>query len=164
MVFFCSDTLPRLDSSLLCPYEQEMRGAPPYDPAMMTCVDVCLLVGVFSSRKMALACERHVRLSPLWVMSARTFATSVISARTILRRSWSCLSKSCAWPGRGTGEAWQCVTRWHQNPGQCVASPSDELRRYEEGSGAVCATRSRRWSRRPSKTSRMRRLGPPSRR
>ncbi len=45
------------------PYDQETRGAPPCDPAML----VCLLLsaysgGVFSSRKIALACERTVGL------------------------------------------------------------------------------------------------------
>jgi transposase len=42
-------------------YEQETRGAPPFDPAMM--VGLLLYaysVGVFSSRKIALACERNL--------------------------------------------------------------------------------------------------------
>ena len=62
VVFFLLDTVRRLDlRRFYAPYEQETRGAPPFDPAMM----VCLLlygycVGVFSSRKMALACERNL--------------------------------------------------------------------------------------------------------
>src|SRR6266436_7350520 len=62
LVFFLLDAVARLDvSRFYAPYEQETRGAPPFDPAMM----VCLLlyassVGVFSSRKIARACERHL--------------------------------------------------------------------------------------------------------
>jgi transposase len=62
LVFFLLDTVPQLDlRRFYIPYETETRGAPPFDPAMM----VCLLlygycVGVFSSRKMALACERNL--------------------------------------------------------------------------------------------------------
>jgi transposase len=62
LVFFLLDSVPRLDlSRFYAPYEQEKRGAPPFDPAML----VCLLlysysVGVFSSRKIALAAERNL--------------------------------------------------------------------------------------------------------
>src|SRR5881296_4118142 len=43
------------------PYEHETRGAPPYDPAMMVCLLLyAYSVGVFSSRKIALACERNL--------------------------------------------------------------------------------------------------------
>src|SRR6266478_4165175 len=62
LVFFLLDTVPRLDlRRFYAPYEQETRGAPPYDPAMMTCLLMyAYCVGVFSSRKMALACERNL--------------------------------------------------------------------------------------------------------
>lgn len=62
LVFFLLDTVPRLDlSPFYAPYEQETRGAPPYDPAMMTCLLIyAYCVGVFSSRKIALACERNL--------------------------------------------------------------------------------------------------------
>src|SRR5713226_388911 len=62
LVFFLLDTVPLLDlRRFYAPYEQERRGAPPFDPAMM----VCLLlygycVGVYSSRKIAAACERNL--------------------------------------------------------------------------------------------------------
>jgi transposase len=62
VVFFLLDMVPKLDvRRFYTPYEDETRGAPPFDPAMM----VCLLlyasgVGVFSSRKMAQACERNL--------------------------------------------------------------------------------------------------------
>ena len=56
MVFFLLDTIPRLDlSRFYAPYEEETRGAPPYDPAMMLCLLMyAYCVGVFSSRKIAL--------------------------------------------------------------------------------------------------------------
>ena len=62
LVFFLLDTVPRLDlRRFYAPYEQETRGAPPYDPAMMTCLLMyAYCVGVFSSRKIALACERNL--------------------------------------------------------------------------------------------------------
>jgi transposase len=62
LVFFLLDSVAQLDlRRFYAPYERETRGAPPFDPAMM----VCLLlysysVGVFASRKIALACERNL--------------------------------------------------------------------------------------------------------
>jgi transposase len=62
LVFFLLDTVPHLAlSRVYAPYEAETRGAPPFDPRML----VCLLlyadcVGVFSSRKIAQACERNL--------------------------------------------------------------------------------------------------------
>src|SRR5437870_1455536 len=62
LVFFLLDTVRRLDlSRFYAPYEEETRGAPPYDPAMMVCLLLyAYCVGVFSSRKIALACERNL--------------------------------------------------------------------------------------------------------
>jgi transposase len=62
LVFFLLDTVPRLDlRSCYAPYEAETRGAPPFDPAMMVCLLLyAYCVGVFSSRKIALACERNL--------------------------------------------------------------------------------------------------------
>jgi transposase len=62
LVFFLLDTVPRLDlQRFYAPYEEETRGAPPFDPAMMVCLLLYAYgVGVFSSRKIALACERHL--------------------------------------------------------------------------------------------------------
>ena len=61
LVFFLLDSVPQWDvRRLYAPYEQETRGAPPFDPAMMVCLVLsAYCVGVFSSRKIALACERH---------------------------------------------------------------------------------------------------------
>src|SRR6059036_358140 len=62
VVFFLLDTVPQLEvSRFYAPYEQETRGAPPYDPAMMVCLLLyAYCVGVFSSRRIALACERNL--------------------------------------------------------------------------------------------------------
>jgi len=62
LVFFLLDTVPKLDlSRCYAPYEDETRGAPPFDPTMMVCLLVyAYCVGVFSSRKIAQACERNL--------------------------------------------------------------------------------------------------------
>src|SRR3989449_4440805 len=62
LVFFLLDTVPQLDlRRFYAPYEHETRGAPPFDPAMMVCLWLYAYgVGVFSSRKIALACERNL--------------------------------------------------------------------------------------------------------
>jgi transposase len=62
LVFFLLDTVPKLDlTRFYAPYEQETRGAPPFDPAMLVCLLLyAYSVGVFSSRKIALACERNL--------------------------------------------------------------------------------------------------------
>src|SRR5712691_4920759 len=62
LVFFLIDTVSRLDvRRFYAPYETETRGAPPFDPALMVCLLLyAYCVGVFSSRKDALACERHL--------------------------------------------------------------------------------------------------------
>ena len=62
LVFFVLDTVPKLDlSRFYALYEDETRGGPPFDPAMMVCLLLyAYCVGVFSSRKIALACERNL--------------------------------------------------------------------------------------------------------
>src|SRR5437588_2507848 len=62
LVFFLLDTVPQLDlRRFYVPYETETRGGPPFDPAMMVCLLLyAYSVGVFSSRKIALACERNL--------------------------------------------------------------------------------------------------------
>src|SRR5215475_3502598 len=62
MVFFVLDTVPKLElSRFYMPYENESRDAPPFDPAMMVCLLLyAYCVGVFSSRKIAWACERNL--------------------------------------------------------------------------------------------------------
>jgi transposase len=62
LVFFLLDVVPQLDLSVItAPYEDELRGAPPFDPAMMSCLLLyAYCVGVYSSRKIARACERNL--------------------------------------------------------------------------------------------------------
>jgi transposase len=62
LVFFLIDVVPKLDLSRIhAPYQDESRGAPPFDPAMMTCLLLyAYCVGVFSSRKIAQACQRNL--------------------------------------------------------------------------------------------------------
>src|SRR4051812_49728713 len=62
LVFFLLDVIGQLDlSRFYASYEVEKRGAPPYDPGMMaTLLFYSYCVGVFSSRKIALACERNL--------------------------------------------------------------------------------------------------------
>ena len=62
VVFFLLDLVPKLDlRRFYAPYEEETRGAPPFDPAMMVCLLLyAYCVGVFSSRKIAQACERNL--------------------------------------------------------------------------------------------------------
>ena len=62
LVYFLLDTVPMLElSAFYAPYERETRGAPPYDVAMMcTLLTYAYCVGVFSSRKIAAACERNL--------------------------------------------------------------------------------------------------------
>jgi transposase len=62
VVFFLLDTVPQWElRRFYAPYEHETRGAPPIDPAMMVCLLLyASCVGVFSSRKIALACERNL--------------------------------------------------------------------------------------------------------
>jgi transposase len=62
LVFFLLDVLPQFDlTPFYAPYEVETRGAPPFDPAEMVCLTLySYCVGVFSSRKIATACERNL--------------------------------------------------------------------------------------------------------
>lgn len=62
LVFFFLDVLPQLDlGAVYAPYEDQLRGAPPFDPRLMTCLWLyAYAVGVFSSRKLATACERNL--------------------------------------------------------------------------------------------------------
>ena len=67
LVFFMLDTVPHLDlSRFYAAYEDETRGAPPFAPQMMVCLLLyAYCVGVFSSRKIAQACERNLAFSAI---------------------------------------------------------------------------------------------------
>jgi transposase len=62
LVSFLLDVVPPLDlSKIHAYYQDETRDAPPFDPAMMTCLLLyASCVGIFSSRKIAQACQRNL--------------------------------------------------------------------------------------------------------
>ena len=82
LVFFLLDSVPQLDlRRFYAPYEQETRGAPPFDPAMMVCLLLyAYCVGVFSS--------------------GQIFVPSVTSANYIWRPSKRCLCRWSVWRER----------------------------------------------------------------
>src|SRR5262245_42215348 len=60
LVFFLLDLVPHLDlGAIYAPYEDQLRGAPPFDPRLITALSLYSdAPGLFSSRKLAQACER----------------------------------------------------------------------------------------------------------
>ncbi len=62
IVFFLLDVVPQLDlDAFYESYELETRGQPPFDPTMLVCLLLySYCVGVYSSRKIAQACERNL--------------------------------------------------------------------------------------------------------
>jgi transposase len=62
LVFFLIELIPQLDlTAFYAYYERETRGAPPFDVAMMTTLLIySSCIGVFSSRRIAAACERNL--------------------------------------------------------------------------------------------------------
>lgn len=62
LVYFLLDVVDLLDlTAIYAPYEDQLRGAPPFDPRMMTVLWLyAYSVGIFSSRKIASACDRNL--------------------------------------------------------------------------------------------------------
>jgi len=62
LVFFLLDLVPHLDlEDFYVSYEVETRGAPPFEPALLVCLLLyAYSIGVYSSRKIARACERNL--------------------------------------------------------------------------------------------------------
>jgi transposase len=62
LVFFLLDIVPQLDlDPFYASYEIETRGQPSFDPALLVCLLLyAYCVGVYSSRKIAAACERNL--------------------------------------------------------------------------------------------------------
>ena len=95
LVFFLLDTVSHLDlRRFYAPYEEETRGAPPFDPKMMVCLLLyAYCVGVFCSMRTVWGSFRAARSprrasatwrsSPLWDRIGRIFAPSVIFASCI---------------------------------------------------------------------------------
>jgi transposase len=84
VVFFLLDLGPQLDVRRFdAPSEDDTRGAPPFAPAMLVCLWLYAYgVGVFSSRTMAQACERHVALGAL-VGTARPACRTISDLRPL---------------------------------------------------------------------------------
>jgi transposase len=87
LVFFLIDVAPKLDLSLIhAPYQDETRGAPPFDPAMMTCLLLyAYCLGVFSSRKIAMACERNLAFLAIVGVERPDFRTISLFRQNHLR-------------------------------------------------------------------------------
>jgi transposase len=62
LVFFLLDVVPQLNlDTFYASYEVETRGQPPFDPTMLVCLLLySYCIGVYSSRKIATACERNL--------------------------------------------------------------------------------------------------------
>jgi transposase len=62
LVFFLLDTVPLLDlDAFYASYEVETRGQPPFDPTLLVCLLLySYCIGIYSSRKIAKACERNL--------------------------------------------------------------------------------------------------------
>jgi transposase len=86
LVFFLLDVVPTLDlAPIHAVYQDETRGAPPFDPAMMTCLLLyAYCVGVFSSRKIAQACERNLAFLALVGTERPDFRTISLFRKTHL--------------------------------------------------------------------------------
>src|SRR3954453_14338107 len=86
LVFFLLDVVPTLDLARIhAVYQDETRGAPPFDPAMMTCLLLyAYCVGVFSSRKIAHACERNLAFLAIVGIERPDFRTISLFRKTHL--------------------------------------------------------------------------------
>jgi transposase len=62
LVFFLLDVVPQLDlDAFYASYEVETRGQPPFDPTLLVCLLLySYCIGIYSSRKIAKACERNL--------------------------------------------------------------------------------------------------------
>jgi transposase len=86
LVFFLLDVVPTLDlATIHATYQDETRGAPPFDPAMMVCLLLyAYCVGVFSSRKIAQACERNLAFLAIVGLDRPDFRTISLFRKTHL--------------------------------------------------------------------------------
>ena len=89
-------------------YEEETRGTPPFDPALLVCLLLyAYCVGVFSSRKIAQACERNLAFLAI-VGDDRPDFRTISDFRKIhlggLRRPVH--RRCCAWPRRPAWCGW----------------------------------------------------------
>ena len=105
LVFFLIELVPQLDlTPFYAYYERETRGAPPFDVAMMTTLLVySYCVGVFSSRKIAAACERNLTFLAIVGHQRPDFRTISDFRKIHLAR----LEPLFTWNGSRTS-SWRC--------------------------------------------------------
>src|SRR5215468_12090647 len=105
LVFFLLDTVPQLGLGRFYePYEHDTRGAPPYDPAMMSaCCCMPTVWGCFRAARSPWPANGTWPFSPSWARTVRTSAPPAIFASCIWRRSRTCL---CRWCVRRQRRAW----------------------------------------------------------
>src|SRR3974377_599341 len=139
LVFFLIDVVPKLDlSKIHAPYQDETRGAPPFDPVMMVCLLLySYCVGVFSSRKVARACERN--LAFLAIVGGERPEFRPLTLFPVPQDSPRCLRRrvrTSPLPGEGgrLGPPGHDRHRRDQGPGQCLAAQGDELWLHDPGS------------------------------
>ena len=76
-----------LDLSAIVDSYEEERGYPPYDPVMMTALLLyAYCQGVYSSRRIAMACEQQLDFMAVTAMNRPDFAPSAIFASAIWQR------------------------------------------------------------------------------
>jgi hypothetical protein len=104
-VFFLLDTVSKLDVSRFSAlYEEETRGAPPFDPAMLVCL---LLYAYCVGGGRAVRSRRRAsgtwRAWPLWGRSARPVVPSAIVASCLWTPVAMCVSTCGVWQARQGG-------------------------------------------------------------
>ena len=77
LVFFLLDLIPRLDlTEFRAFYSNDPRGQPPFSiPMMLTLLVYSYCVGIFSSRKIAAACERNLAFLAIVALDRPDFRT-----------------------------------------------------------------------------------------
>ena len=118
-----------LDLSAIMGAYAEVKGYPPYHPAMM----VALLLyayrsGVYSSRRIARGCEERLDFQAVTALNQPDFRTISEFRRRHLDASGRAIRAGAGivpqgWPG-GAGP---CCCRWHQDQGQRLQAQGDEL-------------------------------------
>ena len=139
LVFFLLDLVPQVElRRFYAPYETETRGAPPFDPAMMVCLLLyAYCVGVFSSRKIALAGERNLAFLAIVGQNRPDFRTISDFRKLHLEAFKDVFVQVVRLAGEaGLVKLGNVSTDGHKNPRECVAAQGDELWVYAEGSGA----------------------------
>ena len=125
LVFFLLDTVSQMDlRRFYAPYEDETRGAPPFDPTMMVCLLLYAYgVGVFSSRKIAQACERNLAFLAIVGQDRPDFRTISDFRKLHLAAFCDVFVQVLRIAGEaGLVKVGQCVDRWDETSGQRVAA------------------------------------------